>query len=182
MRCQISGTLGDTGPGPAVRASAGSVLPAKTRQLLLLLRGQTVMAATLVEIGLAEPVPDGGVRDAELPSEALAGPAGSSQVNDPGPEFRWVWRLWLRHSGIPPPQSGGLHIAGSTPCSATKALLQRVLWLILHRQRRAVPLPTSTSGARRAGRGAARARWRRPRARGSGRWPFALSFALARTP
>ena len=43
------------------------VLPAEARQLLLLLGGQTIQAATLVEVGLAEPVADGGARDPVLP-------------------------------------------------------------------------------------------------------------------
>src|SRR5712691_13364217 len=84
-----------------------TVLATQLAEFLPLFGRETIRALAVVEIRLADPVPDRLRRGLELPSQFLGALASAHQFDQAATKLRWVWRWWcglLRHRGTPPTQ------------------------------------------------------------------------------
>src|SRR6516165_10399674 len=91
-------------------------LSAPPAHFLPLLGRQPVLAAAVIPIGLAAPVPNRLRGRLELPAELFRGPARPGQLDEPRPQLRRIRRSGLWHRGLPPPPKGNsVHGTGSSP-------------------------------------------------------------------
>ena len=77
-----------------------TVLTPQPSQLLALTTGQVVMSATLVPVGLADPVADRLSGWLKLPSQLLRRAARSNQLDHLLPETGWIGWTCHRHHGL----------------------------------------------------------------------------------
>src|SRR2546425_838660 len=68
------------------------VLASQPDQLLTLLGRQAVSALAVIQVGLADPVPDRLRRGLELPSQFLGRLSGAHQLDQAAAKLREVWR------------------------------------------------------------------------------------------
>src|SRR6266850_6606344 len=95
-----------------------SHLATQLAEFLTLFGRETIGALAVVEIRLADPVPDRLGRGFKLPSQFLGTLAGAHQLDQAAAKLRRIWR-WgcglLRHRGTLRPKWSAVHETGSTP-------------------------------------------------------------------
>src|SRR5437867_3237301 len=104
------------------------VLATQLAQLFALLARQSVLATAVIEIGLADPVPDRLRGGLERLGQCLGRLPGSNQLDQAAAKLRWVRRWWcglLRHRGDLRPKWSGVHEIGSTPRPRNPPLQKR---------------------------------------------------------